>query len=448
MRTFALLERFFRFSENGTNLRTEMVAGTTTFMTMAYIIFVQPAVLSLAGMDTGAVMVATCLSSALGSLLMGLMANYPVALAPALGENFFFVYTVVLGMQIGWQKALGAVFISGVLFFILTLFKIREGILNAVPPALKGGIAVGIGLFITFIGLNQAGLVQKSAGGVVEIGNLRCGPVLLALAALLVTAWFTIRKVKGAILWGMVVSSLGAFGLGWLSLPSSPVSLPPSLKPTLFRLDIPGALSLGLGTVVFVFLFMDLFDTLGTLIGVGDAAGMLDEKGRLPRATSALMADSIATVGGALLGTSTVSSYVESATGVNEGGRTGMTAVVTAFWFLVALFFSPWVSLIGKGIMVNGTLLHPITSPALIMVGALMVKSITRVPWDDLTESFPAFLTMVGMPFTYSIADGLALGFISYPVLKLLSGRGREVSWLMYTLGALFVMRYLFFSAA
>ena len=245
MGTFSLLERFFRFSENGTNLRTEMVAGTTTFMTMAYIIFVQPAVLSLAGMDTGAVMVATCLSSALGSLLMGLMANYPVALAPALGENFFFVYTVVLGMQIGWQKALGAVFISGVLFFILTLFKIREGILNAVPPALKGGIAVGIGLFITFIGLNQAGLVQKSAGGVVEIGNFEA-PVLLALAALLVTAWFTIRRSKGPFLWDGRLPPWGPSD-GLAPSPSSPVSLPLSQADALL-LDIPGAL-LGLGMI-------------------------------------------------------------------------------------------------------------------------------------------------------------------------------------------------------
>jgi AGZA family xanthine/uracil permease-like MFS transporter len=386
-------------------------------------------------------MMATCISAALATLLMGLYANYPIALAPAMGENFFYVYTVVLTMGIPWQVALGAVFLSGVAFFILTLFKIRELIIDAVPRSLKNAIAVGIGFFITFIGLVNAGIIVKNpGGGIVKLGNIRSIPVLLAAFGILLTVILMIRKVKGAILIGIVVTAIIGLPLGIVKYQGF-VSAPPSLAPTFMKMDILGAIDLGLVTVVTVFLFMAVFDAIGTLIGIGEQGGFL-VNGRLPRANKALMSDALGTVVGSALGTSTVTAYIESAAGVEEGGRTGLANVITGFLFILAIFFSPLVKMIGGGYQIDGSILFPITSPALIIVGCMMAKNITKIAWDDLTEAFPAFLTIIGMPLTYSIADGLAFGFISYPLLKALSGKFREVSWLVYLLGAIFLLRY------
>jgi AGZA family xanthine/uracil permease-like MFS transporter len=438
------IEDFFGFRENGTSLKTEAVAGLTTFMTMAYIIFVQPAVLSQAGMDFGAVMVATCVSAAVATLVMGIYANYPIGVAPAMGENFFFVFTVVLGLGFAWQKALGAVFISGVLFIILTIFRVREVIVDAVPQSLKDAIAGGIGLFIAFIGFLQTGIIKRSAEGVLSLGDFRKEAVLLSIFGLMFTAILMTRKIKGAILIGIITSTILGFFLGIVSYPGSVFSLPPSLSPTMFKLDIKGAFEIDFVTVTIVFLFMVMFDTIGTLIGVAGIAGFL-RNGKLPRAGRALMADAVGTTVGALLGTSTVTAYMESATGVSQGGRTGFVCVVIAALFLLSILFFPLVKMIGGGYEISeGIFIYPLTAPALIIVGSMLIQSVKNVNWGDLTEGIPAFLTLVGIPFTFSIADGLCFGFISYPILKLVSGKGKTVSWLVYLLGALSIMRYLF----
>jgi AGZA family xanthine/uracil permease-like MFS transporter len=438
------VENFFGFSEKGTSLKTETTAGLTTFMTMAYIIFVQPAVLSQAGMDFGAVMMATCISAAVATLIMGIYANYPIGVAPGMGENFFFVFTVVLGMGLAWQKALGAVFISGVIFVVLTIFKIREVIVDAVPQSLKDSIAGGIGLFISFIGLLQAGIIEKSSQGVLSLGDLRKEAVLLSIFGLIFTAILMARKVKGAILTGIITSTILGIFLGIISYPESVLSLPPSLSPTFLKLDVKGALEIDFITVTIVFLFMVMFDTIGTLIGVAGIAGFL-RNGKLPGASRALMADAIGTSVGAVLGTSTVTAYIESTTGVSQGGRTGFVSVVIAILFLLSILFYPLVKMIGGGYEVSkGVFIHPLTAPALIVVGSLMIKSMKNINWDDFTEGIPAFLTLIGIPFTFSIADGLCFGFISYPILKLLTGKGKTVSWLIYLLGVLSVIRYLF----
>lgn len=440
-----MLEKLFKLRENGTTVRTEIIAGLTTFLSMAYIIFVQPAVLSAAGMDFGAVMMATCLSSAVACLAMAFLANYPVALAPGMGENFYFVYAVVLGMGIAWPTALGAVFLSGVIFVILTFLRIRELIIDAIPPGLKYAIPAAIGIFITFIGLTQAGIVVKDpGGGIVALGDLHSPPVLLSLLGMLIILFFMARKIRGALLLGMLVTAIiGAF-LGIVKY-TGVVSAPPSINPTFLKLDITGAFHLGITTVVLVFLLMAMFDAIGTLVGVGQAAGLMRE-GKLPRARGALFADAIGTVTGSLLGTSTVTAYIESTTGVREGGRTGLTAVVVAVLMLLAVFFSPLVSMIGGGYQITdsaGKILHvlyPVTAPALILVGSFMARSLAFCKWDDLTEAVPAFMTIVGMAFTYNIATGLAFGFILYPILKIMAGRGKEVSWLVYVLGVIFLV--------
>lgn len=418
---------------------------------MAYIIFVQPAVLSIAGMDFGSVMIATCLSSMIACLVMAFFANYPIALAPGMGENFYFVFTVVLGMGIAWEKALGAVFISGVIFLILTLLRIREMIIDAIPDSLKNAIPAAIGIFITFIGLVQAGIIIKDpGGGIVSIGNFHSRPTLLALIGLFIILFLMVRNIKGAMLLGMLVTAVIGLVMGVIKYEGI-VSMPPSIEPTFLKLDIPGALQLGLVTVVVIFLLMDMFDTIGTFIGVGQATGIM-KNGKLPRARNALLADSIGTVSGALLGTSTVTSYIESTTGVREGGRTGLTAVVVALFMFIAIFFKPLVSMIGGGVPVMDAegielyRLYPVTAPALILVGSFMAKSLTHCVWDDLTEAIPSFMTIVGMALTYNISHGLAFGFILYPILKLMAGRGREVSWLMYVLGAIFLLKYTFIS--
>lgn len=437
----ALLERRFALQCAGTSLRTEVLGGVTTFTTMSYIVFVNPAVLSQTGMDFGAVMTATCLSAGIATWVMGLAANYPIALAPAMGENFFFL-TVVLGMGIRWQVALAAVFVSGVAFFLLTFLRIREMIIDAIPASLKRAIAAGIGLFIAFIGLVGAGIVERPAAtGIVHLADLGRAPTLVAIAGLVVTVALMARGMRGAVLLGVLLSTVLAWMLGlvqWQGL----VALPPSLSPTFLQLDLRGLADPALIPVVAVFLFMAVFDAIGTLIGIGEQAGLL-QNGRLPRATPALMADSAGTMIGSLFGTSTVTAYVESATGVEAGARTGLANMITGALFFMALAFSPLARMIGGGVILeDGTSLQPMTAPALVVVGSLMARSILRIEWSDLTESFPAFLVVIGIPFTWSIADGIAFGFISYPALKLLSGRAGEASPLVYALGLLFVLRY------
>ncbi len=444
-----MLEKLFKLRENGTNVRTEFIAGATTFLAMAYIIFLQPAVLSSAGMDFGSVMTATCLSSAIACLVMAFMANHPIALAPGMGENFYFVFTVVLGMGIAWQTALGAVFLSGVIFLVLTFLRVREMIIDALPESLKSAIPAAIGVFITFIGLNFAGIVIKDpGGGVISLGDLHAPPTLLSVIGLFIMLLLMVRNVRGALLIGMLSTSAIGLLMGVVEF-SGIVSAPPSLAPTMFKLDIPGALNLGLFTVLAVFLLMDMTDTIGTFIGVGQATGIMKD-GEFPRARQALFADAAGTVAGALLGTSTVTSYIESTTGVREGGRTGLTAMVVAALMLLATFFSPLVSMVGGGYPVldaNGELLHmlyPVIAPALILVGSFMAKSLVHCRWDDITESVPAFMTIVGMAFTYNIGHGLAFGFILHPAMKVMAGRAREVSPLMYVLFAVFVLKYAF----
>ena len=451
-----MLERIFRLSENQTTARTELLAGVTTFLTMAYIIVVQPAVLSgvmfgqPTGMDFGAIMTATCLSAALATAIMALYARYPIAQAPGMGENFFFVFSTIpaataAGFANGWQVALGAVFISGVLFLILSLVGLRELIFNAISPSLKNGIAAGIGLFIAFIGLQNAGLIIKDIGTAVKLNAHFTSPDLIVFfTGLLVMAVLFARKVRGAILWGIASATALTAGLK-LVLPqmlmqrfefaTRLVSTPPSLAPTFLKMDLIHALSPAMLPFVFVFLFMLTFDAIGTLIGVCEQAGFMRDN-KLPRAKQAMVSDAVGTVAGAGLGTSTVTSFIESAAGVEQGGRTGLTGLVVAALFLLALFFSPLIAMVGS--------YPPITAPALVMVGAMMIRNVTKIDWNDATESVPAFLTLIGIPLSYSIADGLALGFISYPAIKLLSGRGREVGWLTYLLAVVLVLYFIF----
>ncbi|MBC8287820.1 MAG: NCS2 family permease [Nitrospinae bacterium] len=433
------VDRFFLLSQNGTDIPTEIRAGLATFLTASYIIFVQPAVLSESGMDFGAVMTATCLSAALGCLIMGLWANYPIALAPGMGINFYFTYTVVIGQGIPWEKALGAVFCSGIILIVLTVMRVREYMLNLIPDSLKSGIAAGIGLFITFIGFVQGGLVVENPGTLVKLGSLKSLPVLFTLSGLVLIAVLLQRKVKGAILIGMLMLTLSGLPLGLVSYHGL-VSLPPAMGPTFMKMDVMGALDLGLVTVILVFVFVDLFDTAGTLVGVSQQAGLL-KQGKLPRATRAFMPDAVATTAGATLGTSTVVCYIESSTGVAEGGRTGLTAVVVAVLFLLALFLSPVAQMIGGGYTLEtGRTFYPITAPVLIIVGCLMASNLTRIDWAKWDEALPAFLTVVGMPLTYSIADGMALGFITYPFMKILSGKA--VHPVMILIAVLFLTRY------
>ncbi len=448
-----MLKDYFRLEENGTSIRTEALAGVTTFATMAYIIFVQPVVLGAAGMDVGAVFTSTCLITAFATVLMALLANYPVAVAPAMGHNFFFAYVVVLTMKVPWQAALGAVLVSGIIFVATASFGLRELIVAAVPESLKSAIAVGIGLLITLIGMEWAGLVRLDANTFVTLGNLGSKPTLVALLGLAATVILIARKVKGAILFGILIAAVAGVVFGIVKNPGAVVSLPPSLAPTVFQLDIWAALKQNLIAVIFIFFFLDLFDTVGSLIGIAKQAGLM-KNGRLPRAGRALLADAIGTVGSALVGNTTMVSYIESASGVAVGGRTGLAALVTAALFLVAMFFSPVVQMISGGFAVHDIItvegqqvartftLYPVTSPALIVVGSLMIRSVRDIDWDDFTEALPAFLTMVLMPLTFSITDGIAFGFISYALLKLVTGRAREAHWLIYAFALLFIVRY------
>ena len=436
------LEDRFALSANGTTVRTEVLAGVTTFMTMAYIIFVQPAVLSAAGMDFGAVLTATCLATALATALMALMANYPIAVAPGMGHNFFFAYSVIIGMKVPWRVALGGVAVAGMIFIATAGIGLRERVITAIPESLKHAIAAGIGLLIAAIGLQWAGIIVASPGTLVTLGNLRSAPTALALGALILTAMLMARRVPGAFLVGILAAAAAAVPLGLVRF-SGVFSRPPSLMPTFMALDVVGAFTPGMTTVIFVFFFLALFDSIGTLVGLASQAGLMRD-GSLPRARQALLADAIGTVAGAALGTSTVTAYIESGAGIAAGGRTGLASLVTAALFIVSLFCYPLVRTIGGGYTNGSVTLYPVLAAPLILVGTMMIAGVRRVPWDDPTEAIPSFLTMIVMPLAVSITEGVAFGLISYAALKLASGRARESHALVYVFAALLSVRYIF----
>jgi len=460
----------FRLAEHGTTVRTEVVAGLTSFLTMAYIIFVQPAVLEGAGMDFGAVTAATCIAAAAATLVMAFAARYPIGLAPGMGQNFFFVGACTVGIasvveQQGWdtqpwQVGLGVIFIAGCLFLLLSVLGVRERIVDAVSPSMKNAIAAGIGLFIAFVGCQRAGLIVDAPGSLVKLNTEFYSPDLVVFfVGLVLIAVMHTMNVRGSILWGILATTalaaamkfaLGRFAwaedsvvagsmlLSEFELASGVVASPPSLAPTAFRMDLVHAIALPMIPYIVLFLFMDVFDTIGTLIGVTEQAGLVKDN-KLPRAGRAMFADAAGTVVGAALGTSTVTCYVESASGVEQGGRTGLTAVVIAAGFLAALLFSPVIAMVGS---------YPaITAPALVIVGAMMIRNVTRIDWDDYSEGIPAFLIVVGIPLCFNIGDGLAIGFIAYPLIKLLSGRARDVSWIMFVLAVALVAYFVFVRA-
>lgn len=438
-----MLERLFRLQESGTTVKREIVAGCTTFMTLSYIIFVQPAVLSDAGMDSGAVMAATCITSALAMVLMALLANYPIALAPGMGQNFYFTYAVCLGLGIAWQQALGAVFIAGALFVLLSFVGLREKVMGILPVSLRNAIPAGIGLLIALVGLEWSGLIVDHPKTYVTLGNLKSAPVMLSLFGVVVIAILFARNVRGAILIGILATTVVGLVAGLVKF-EGVVSAPPSIAPTFFKLQIPNIfVNPELIAIIFIFIFLDLFDTVGTLVGVGEQAGLMVD-GKLPKARRALFSDAVATSTGALLGTSTVTSYIESTSGISAGGRTGLTSIVTAILMLFALFFSPLIKMVGAGYAISENApLYPVIAPALIIIGCLMLKNVVAIDWDDFTESIPAFLTLLMMPLTISITEGIAFGFISYALLKLVSGQGRQAHWLIYLFAVLFVARYI-----
>jgi AGZA family xanthine/uracil permease-like MFS transporter len=421
-----MLERLFQLNAHNTTVRTEMLAGLTTFLTMAYILFVNPSILGETGMDKGAIFVATCLAAAIGSAIMGLIANYPIALAPGMGLNAFFTYTVVLGMGHTWQVALGAVFLSACMFFLLSIFKIREWIINSIPLELRSAIAAGIGLFLALIALQSAGIVVDHPATLVGMGDLSKPPALLAILGFFLIVGLEARKVTGAVLIGILVVTLLSIALG-ISEFGGVLSMPPSLAPTFLQLDILGALDIGLVSVIFAFLFVDLFDNSGTLIAVAKKAGLMRKDGYMPKMGRALIADSTAAMTGSLLGTSTTTSYIESAAGVAEGGRTGLTACVVAVLFLLALFFAP----------LAGSVPAFATAPALLFVAVLMASGLAEIDWDDITVAAPVVITALAMPLTFSIASGIAFGFIAWVVIKTLAGRWRELNPMLVILAVL-----------
>ena len=425
------MDRFFGISAQGSTVRTEVVAGVTTFLTMAYIMFLNPTILGDAGMDKGAVFVATCLASAFATLIMAFYANHPIALAPGMGINAFFTYGVVLGMHYSWQTALGAVFISGVLFLVLSLTPLREWIIDGIPKSQKMAVAAGIGLFLGVLALEKAGVIAADKETYVTLGNLHAPAVILAALGFVAMVALEARRVPGAILIAVLAVTVAGILLG-ISPFGGVVSLPPSLAPTFLQLDLKSNFSLGAITVILAFFFVDLFDSTGTLIGVAHQAGLLRPDGTLPRLRKVLLADSLSVLAGASLGTSPVTSYIESAAGVKAGGRTGLVGVTVAALFLVSLFLAP----------LAGSVPAYATAPALLFVACLMVRSLTEIDWEDATEYTPAVVTALGMPLTFSISNGIALGFIAYGAIKLLSGRVREVGWPMAILAVLFILHY------
>jgi len=430
-----VIERYFGIDGRNTTIKTEILAGLTTFLTMAYIIFVNPDMLAKAGMDKGAVFVATCLASALGCFLMGLIARLPVALAPGMGLNAFFTFTVVLGMGKSWQVALGAVFISGLLFVLISAFKLREWIINAIPYTLKQGIVAGIGAFLAFIALKSSGIIVASPATFVTMGKLTdFGPAMAILSFFLIVV-FVQRKVPAAVMLSILIVTVISLLAGETHY-SGIVSMPPSIAPTFMQLDIAGALDVSMVSVIFAFLFVVLFDTSGTLIGVTKKAGLMSTNGQIPNLGKALFADSTAAVAGSVLGTSSVTSYVESTAGVAAGGRTGLTAIVVGVLFLLALFFAP----------LAGMIPAYATAGAIFYVAVLMLFTLREIDWDDLTEASPVAVVLLLTPLTFSIADGIALGFITYTIAKLVSGRYKEVSPAVWVLTVILLAKLIFLS--
>ncbi len=421
----------FGIKEAGSSVRTELMAGLTTFMTMGYIIFVNPSILADAGLPFDAVMVATCLASALGSALMGVLANYPIALSCGMGLNAFFAYTVVLTMKVSWQVALAAIFIEGLIFIVLTLTRIRESVVNGIPKSLKVGIAAGIGFFIALIGFKGAGIVVPNEATLVTMGDLTAKPVLIAIFGFLVSVTLECYHVRGAILWGILAATAASVPAGLSKIPESFVSMPPSIMPIFMKMDFSMIGSATFWGIVFTFFFVDFFDTVGTLVGVSLRAGLLDEKGNLPRARQALLADAVATSAGAVMGVTTVTSFVESASGVEQGGRTGLTALTVAVLFLLAMFFSPVVS------MVPGAA----TAPALVIVGVYMMMSLRDLDFSDFSEAIPAAVAVFVMPFTYSIGNGIEFGTLTYVATKLLTGKAKQISPILWLLALLFLLK-------
>lgn len=428
-----MLDDYFKLAEHETNVQTEIMAGVTTFLTMAYIIFVNPSILAEAGMDKGAVFVATCLAAAFGSAFMGLYANYPIAMAPGMGLNAFFAFGVVKGMGHSWETALGAVFLSGILFLIVSLTKIREWVIDRIPFNLKMAIAAGIGLFLAIIALQAAGIITKHPATLVTLGDLKSTTVLLAVLGFVLMVALDVRKVPGAIMIGILAVAVAGMALG-LNKFGGVVSLPPSIAPVFLKMDIASAIEVGVITIVLTFFFVDVFDNTGTLVAIAHKAGLINEDGKLPRIARALTVDSTAAMAGAALGTSTTTSYIESAAGVNAGGRTGLVAVTVAVLFLLALFFAP----------LAGSIPAFATAPALFYVACLMMSAIKEVDFEDATEYVPAVTTVITMPLTFSIAHGLAFGFISWTIIKLLSGRLSELNAAMVVLTAIFVAKFAF----
>lgn len=429
------LQHYFKLAEHGTTVRTEVVAGVTTFLTMAYIIFVNPTILGDAGVPKDAVFVATCLAAALGTLIMGLYANYPIGMAPGMGLNAYFAYAVVLGMGVPWQTALGAVFISGCLFIVVSVFKVREHIVNGIPHSLRVAITVGLGLFLALIAMKSAGLVVANPDTLVRVGDMHNPHTIMAIFGFMLIVTLDRLKVPGALLIGIVAVTALSFFFGGNTFHGF-VSLPPSIAPTLFQLDLGGALHMGLFNVVLVFFLVELFDATGTLMGVASRAGLL-VNGRMQRLNKALLADSCAIVAGSALGTSSTTAYLESAAGVQAGGRTGLTALVVAGLFLAALFFAP----------IAGVVPAYATAPALLFVACLMLRDLIDVDWSDTTESVPAAITALVIPFTYSIAHGIAFGFITYAGLKLLTGQARQVKPVVWVIAIVFLIKYSYVAA-
>ena len=428
-----MLNKFFKLEENNTNVKTEILAGVTTFMTMAYILAVNPDILSATGMDKNALFTATALSAFVATLVMALVARLPFALAPGMGLNAFFAFTVVLGMGHTWQFALTAVFLEGIIFILLTAFNIRELIVNAIPLPLKHAVSAGIGLFIAFIGLQNAGIIVNNDAVLVGLGDMGSAAVLIALFGVVLTAVLLSLKVKGALLIGIFAATIAGLPFGVTKMPGSHlVDIPPSLSPIFMKFEFSQIFSLDMLIVLFTFLFVDMFDTVGTLVGVSSKAGMLDKDGNVPRVKQALFADSIGTFFGAIFGTSTVTTYVESASGVAEGGKTGLTALSTAALFLIALFFAPLFTMVPAAA----------TAPALILVGFFMMSPILKIDFENYTESIPAFVTIIVMPLTYSIAEGIVFGMLSYVLLKILTGKVKDISIVMIVLAALFVLKF------
>lgn len=430
-----LLDNFFEISKNNTSVRTEMVAGITTFMTMAYILIVNPSILSAAGMDQGAVFTATALSALVATLIMGLYAKLPFAQAPGMGLNAFFAFTVVLGMGYSYQFALTAVFLEGIIFILLTLFNVREAIVDSIPSNIKKAISVGIGLFIALIGLEGAGIIvhPQDGGTIVALGDITSGTALLAIIGILITGILLVRKVKGALFIGMLITAVVGIPMGVTPVPTTIVSAPPSISSVFLQFEWSNIFSIDMLIVLFTLLFMDMFDTIGTLVGVATKAKMLDENGKVPNIKKALFADAVGTTFGACVGTSTVSTFVESASGVAEGGRTGLTAVSTGIMFALALFFSP----------VFASITSAVTCSDLVLVGLFMIEPIKEIELNEYTEAIPAFLTIIMMPLSYSISDGIVFGVVSYIVLKIFAGKAKDISFTTIIVGAIFLLKFL-----